>query len=874
MGGLVVEIDGKPSQVLGPQRKALALLALLAAHGAAGLPRDKAIAYLWPDTDAPRARNALAQLIHRIRRELGPTSIVSNGDLRLGDAIGSDVADFRNAVAAGELDRATDFYGGDFLDGFFLRGAGELERWTEHQRALLRAEFTRALDRLVAGTATTNPVAAVNWLRRRVELDPLDSSAALRYIDALAATGDREGAIRHASIHASVVRAELEMEPDARILRRAESLRAACASEPLRDVPTVPPLQVGDAGVITPSTGLAPRARWVQRHTLIRWLGIATVTAGAVLWINIHGHAAQRHPRARSLADLRRLAMAQTSSETTVVGFTTSPRVLVLPLDNETGDTANAALGRVAADWIIEGLTRTGLCDVVDVQTLTLGLRRSPRTADSSEASDVKGLAERTGANLVVAGRMYRRGDSVEVWSRIVDPKTGRGVRALPAVVAAINDRNTLLVALRSRTLGAVAEVLDRRVNELVSTADQPPTYEAYREYIDGLDSYIPEPWKRAGLTHFLRAAQLDTNFVLPLIWAAHANISAVPRDSGRARYDSLIAVLTMRRDRLSPLARIELEYLRADVRDDLAGRHAAASRASQLAPMSEWTMIAGSTAFRLRRYRETIETLHRLDPGRGWVHGWSSYTPFLARSHHLLGEHDAELADALPLLRTDSASYSLMGAVVILGNALSALGHTTDVNMVLDSAAVAWPARRVEGVFSDVIAEARVHGHGDLARQLTERCLAWLDHLDSATATSFRERLARVRSACLAEAGRFAEARRALAPDCGEPTNLYTWGCWWIEYGALSARVGDTAEVSRMRRLIAGIAAKRGELKAQPLVFEAHLAALRGESERAVDLLQRAIAFEGLGYAFHTSLDFSSLRGYQPFETLFNPSP
>src|SRR5215467_1406072 len=82
LGAVGVEVDSQPSRSLASQRKALALVALLAVHGPTGLSRDKAIGYLWPESEEDRGRNALAQLVHRLRRELVPDCIDGAGELR------------------------------------------------------------------------------------------------------------------------------------------------------------------------------------------------------------------------------------------------------------------------------------------------------------------------------------------------------------------------------------------------------------------------------------------------------------------------------------------------------------------------------------------------------------------------------------------------------------------------------------------------------------------------------------------------------------------------------------------------------------------------------------------------------------------------
>jgi len=138
-GGLSIESDHDVLSGPAAQRHRLALLALLAVHHPCALSRDKAIAYLWPERDAERARNVLNQSVHALRRALGEKAILSAGDdLRFNpDLVGCDVAAFEGTIAAGSLERASGLYGGAFLDGFFLSHAPEFERWVGATRERL-----------------------------------------------------------------------------------------------------------------------------------------------------------------------------------------------------------------------------------------------------------------------------------------------------------------------------------------------------------------------------------------------------------------------------------------------------------------------------------------------------------------------------------------------------------------------------------------------------------------------------------------------------------------------------------------------------------------------------------------------------------------
>jgi serine/threonine-protein kinase len=210
------------------QRLRLAILVLLAAAGEAGLSRDKLLVYLWPESDAARARHVLNQLLYAQRRQVGIESLfLGRKTLHLNPAvIWSDVVAFEAALASGDLETAVGLYRGPFLDGFFLKDAPEFERWVEEQRARRARQVASALATLAeCGTAAGEHRRAADWCRRAVELDPYDSGTALALVRALAAGGDRAGALLAGRRHEELLRKELGVAPDARWLDAMAQLR-------------------------------------------------------------------------------------------------------------------------------------------------------------------------------------------------------------------------------------------------------------------------------------------------------------------------------------------------------------------------------------------------------------------------------------------------------------------------------------------------------------------------------------------------------------------------------------------------------------------------------------------------------------------------
>lgn len=232
LGG--VSIDGAEGPIAGRavQRHRLALLAILAATASPSVSRDKLITYLWPESDARRARHALADSIYRLNEALGGSAVLCVGDeLRLNLAIlSSDVVDFHLAIKRRAWEEALLLYGGPFMDGFFLPEALEFERWLELVRERLEGEYALALESLAQERhARGDTAAAVAAWRQRAALDRYDSRVALHLMEALVAAGNSVGAVRHACMHIGLVQRELGMLPIPEIAALAERLRTRAA---------------------------------------------------------------------------------------------------------------------------------------------------------------------------------------------------------------------------------------------------------------------------------------------------------------------------------------------------------------------------------------------------------------------------------------------------------------------------------------------------------------------------------------------------------------------------------------------------------------------------------------------------------------------
>jgi tetratricopeptide (TPR) repeat protein len=178
----VTDSAGNPVDAVAAQSKRFAVLAYLTlVTPRAWHRRDTILAMFWPELDQARARHALRQTLHFLRRHLGPGVIRTRGaeDLAAGPDLWCDAAAFE----AGEPESRA-LYKGDLLPGFYIRDAApEFDHWLDRRREDLR---TRA-----AGAGPLPPAGAplnagqVSPVRSRVPLRWLALGAAAAGVAAL-----------------------------------------------------------------------------------------------------------------------------------------------------------------------------------------------------------------------------------------------------------------------------------------------------------------------------------------------------------------------------------------------------------------------------------------------------------------------------------------------------------------------------------------------------------------------------------------------------------------------------------------------------------------------------------------------------------------
>lgn len=242
-GGLV--LTDPAGQAVIPQRRRLALLALLAVGDERGVTRDKLLGYLWAESSSENARHAMEQLVYSMRKQVPDPLFQGVDPLRLNaQVVQADVSEFDRAIAAGEVARAVAIYRGPFLDGFYLAGAPEFERWVEGERTRLAEAHGQALRKLASEAHTLGRHTAEIDLRRRIaSADPLEERAIVGLVRALVDAGDYVGAMRQAREYEARLKEEEPGALAADVVGLVQRLRG---ERPSRPTPAAP--AAGDGG--------------------------------------------------------------------------------------------------------------------------------------------------------------------------------------------------------------------------------------------------------------------------------------------------------------------------------------------------------------------------------------------------------------------------------------------------------------------------------------------------------------------------------------------------------------------------------------------------------------------------------------------------
>jgi len=545
-------------------------------------------------------------------------------------------------------------------------------------------------------------------------------------------------------------------------------------------------------------------------------------------------------------------------------------RIVVSVFDNQTGDPSLDPLGRMASDWITEGLSRLDCVEVVP-SSLAFELSRS-HPADSVPGTSISRLAEATGAGLVVTGTCYTQGEVLQIQSKITDVSAKKLLYVVEPASGPRDAPMAVVEAIRKRVVDAVAARQLTSQDLLVEEA-KPPSYEAYKEFLIGEEFFGAD--YPAAIAHFNRALELDPNFVLPLGGLLVSAYNAGDYAEAARKCD----LLESRRGALTPVQRRKDDFWQAR----LAGREEEALSAIRdvakldIGDINSTYMLAVDLLFS-NRPKEAVTVLERPEhwelfaaPNRPYG---EAYFKVLCASLHMLGQHERELAEARKGRHIYPDHLSLRWCET---DALIALNRLEEAEAVVEESLSLSPRMGTPGdVLQDAAIELRTHGHREASRRMAGRAAEWYrsrsnDHADE-------HAVRRALGMCLYRSEQWESAGREFENLAKEhPDEIAYQGM----LGALAARRRDEEEAVRIAEQLRGL--KRPFMFGGATYQRARIASLLGRKDEAVDLLRESIS-QGLlsvpgvtcqgGYvlALHRDMDFEPLADYPPFIDLLKP--
>ena len=507
LGATDLQGDAAERDSLLAQPRRLALLAYLAlAHPRGFVRRDVLLAMFWPESDDARARNALRQALHFLRRALGDGVIVARGDDEVGidvERFWCDALAFQQEISANNGAEALGIYRGELLPGLHIADStSAFENWLDDERMRLRRLAANAAWQASGDAEARGDVPeALRCGRRAVAESPGDELAVRKLLSLLDRWGDRAGAAKAYGDFERALAGEYDVRPSAETRALLEEIRARAGSSaagrsarPQIDDGNATPAAQPDRGEVQPAARLAVASNRRRAVKLITALGVLGVAVAAWWGINRNRGAGDASSRILAVGDFRDDSRPDSLRDSRIVGDLLATNLARLPR--------------------IQVLSRERLREVLG----QLG-------PNDATGSNLVTAARDAGATEMLEGILYHRpagGFRLDI--RAIEVRGGRVRNAYTA------EASDLFALVDSATRRFAEEMGDTptslRIAD-VTTASLP----AYRLYQEGIRAYAAGEVGGAERL-FISALHEDSTFAMAAYYAALVN---APGDYAKA---------------------------------------------------------------------------------------------------------------------------------------------------------------------------------------------------------------------------------------------------------------------------------------------------------------------------------------------------
>ena len=489
--------DGTALLSVVSRSKPLALLAYLVLAGqGATRRRDEVCALLWPESEEARARNALNQTVHSLRRSLGHETIIGGReDVGVAaDAIRCDALELERAVESGDLEGALSLHGGELLPGLHLDGCRLFEDWLDERRRGIQSAAFRASRSLADRHAESGDLASsIVVLRKARDLRPGDGATIKALLERLKETGNRAAAIDEFERYRAHLEATYGLRPSDELLEAVRALERVVhpAGGPERPPVTGVTVDASPRGPVFEIDGGTPKPRTGRRpqRELKGFLALIAVAALVTL----------------------AFALPRPSNEAAFV----VRRVAVLPLADFSPGSNREYFANAMTEELITALGRLGEPEVVG-HTSVQTFREAPPAIGE--------IARQLKVDAVIEGSATWESGTVRVNLQLVqaEPERHLWAHTWEGPDSTLLTMQSQIAADVARRFGASPESIER----LRGPPDLPRQVDtrALEAYYRGRAL-----WKRyrprEAVEAFLEAVLVDPDWARPWAGLAHAHV-------------------------------------------------------------------------------------------------------------------------------------------------------------------------------------------------------------------------------------------------------------------------------------------------------------------------------------------------------------
>jgi len=564
------------------QPKRVGLLVYLCLAGHRGfVRRDRLLAMFWPEAPSDKARNALRQSVHQLRRALGEETVLGRGAEELcvpAEAVGCDALEFEDRLGRGDLEGALALYRGELAPGLHVGDAPDFMDWLDQERTRFRRLALRAIGQAAErALASGAPGRAEEWLRRAVEMAPLEEEPVRRLMQHLDRHGDRGGAVAAYEDLADRLSRGLDVAPSAATEQLAQDIRArpgavTSGGAAAPGAPPVPPEPARPAQAVSAQR----RSRWAAGFVVLGLLAV-----GAAWPFVIAGRERRPHPDGHT--------------------------VVISPFRVSGAEPGLAYLREGMLDLLATKFAGGGTLVAADPRAVLSAWRQlSGDSLVDLPPEDAVRVARRLGARRLLLGAAVGTPALLTLSARLLDAETG-ATRATAEVMGPADSLPWLIDRLAAELLIGESGEPAQRLADLASAS-----LPALQAYLAGREAYRRGSYRDA-VRHLELATSLDSTFALAWLRLADAQDWATVAGTGGAARRALAL-----RSRLTERDRAYLDALLGSRYPDQrtpAERLTAWQRVVDLSPfMAEGWYGLGDLLFHYGRWLDADSNLIRAE--------------------------------------------------------------------------------------------------------------------------------------------------------------------------------------------------------------------------------------------------------------------